>query len=932
MYRTALLFLLFAYKGFCLTSTWTIAGGGSWNNGANWDTNPLFPNGIDDAAIIQQNIVATTPIALGQNITIGFLNMGDTSGLSTYQIGPANTLTFQTSSGNAVWTSTGGSLNNLACGVVLANSLVFQGTASGIVTGQLSGPGALIVDQAGNTLLLDDPNIYTGGTFVRAGAINMQSDGCIPPGSTATIGTGAGPPLNAQIVCPGGTVMTPANAFFADILSDGALTTSTPLPNGICVTGVSGTGEIRFTPVVVDSFIQVTGTSGDSTFGGDMTGGVVSASSDSTTGQRFLKSGASRLAFTAPLSYAGRMFVQGGTLAAQSNNALGASGTSATFVLAGATLEMQNGISLDKPLFLNGGGSAGSGALFNAAGSNALVSSPVAMGWSDVPSGVVASDPTVNVAGGTDLTIASSVQGGNGWTKAGEGTLILSGANSYTGATSVADGLLLIHGSTADVPITVSSGATLGGNGFIGTGSASVVNNGTLSPGASIGTLTIGGSFSQGAGGIYLQEILDASTFDLLIVNGGGVSLDGNLTVQFLPGFSIQPGDQIVFIDNTGGTGVMGNFSSVSTINVPSYLQPIPLNMGDHVLLQFLLDPQALSLEQISNVSLPLLASIDRRTFDLERKLSYARRRIKPYVDDPESRLVAQADFPRGLRKGCAKPKHPVVLFADALGTIGTVYKTKTENPFGYSSAGVLAGGMYTFSRGAAGSSIDFESLSGTVANHSGKFDLSSWSGTLFGTVLPFCSLDLYFDATAGFGYQFYKIQRSTEEGAVSGKPHGWDAFAYSEAGYSWESVCGTVTPLAGLEYAYLSVDGYNEKGESNFRLSIDSQTIQSLRSVLGARWGWEWVRSTKILSLEARGLWLREYLNENRNVGFASIPFSAPASAIQVLSPARNTYLAGGILRLSLNESILFESSYDFEWNSSLHTHFLFGGIEARF
>jgi len=139
---------------------------------------------------------------------------------------------------------------------------------------------------------------------------------------------------------------------------------------------------------------------------------------------------------------------------------------------------------------------------------------------------------------GFNIGVADSGFSGNGGlTKIGAGTLTLNSTNTYTGDTTVSGGTLEL-GSTGSVArnMTINSGATLSGYGTTG---GDVTNNGTVSPGvgSSIGTLTIGGNYTQASTGTYVVTLNQPGNSDKLNVGKTATLNSGLVSVILANGF-----------------------------------------------------------------------------------------------------------------------------------------------------------------------------------------------------------------------------------------------------------------------------------------------------------------------------------------------------------------------------------------------------------
>jgi len=128
--------------------------------------------------------------------------------------------------------------------------------------------------------------------------------------------------------------------------------------------------------------------------------------------------------------------------------------------------------------------------------------------------------------------------------KAGAGTLVLAGSNSFTGATTISAGTLALAATASlggSSTISVGSGAvldaaalasglvlggsqTLTGGGTV-VGEAAIAAGSTLAPGAGLGTLDVSGGLTWTSGGNYNWQLLSGtgsagSAWDLATVTG----------------------------------------------------------------------------------------------------------------------------------------------------------------------------------------------------------------------------------------------------------------------------------------------------------------------------------------------------------------------------------------------------------------------------
>jgi autotransporter-associated beta strand protein len=381
-----------------------------------------------------------------------------------------------------------------------------------VITDAEIGDAGHLIKEGDATLTLRGANDYSGGTLVRAGTLR---------GDTTS--------LQGDIAVDSGGVV----AF--DQSNDDVYTDAITGQGAVQKTG---TGEVEFT--------------GGNTYAG---GTTISAGS--------LRGDVGSLQGNIAVESGGAVIFDQGTAATYAGNLTGAGG----FTKEGAgTLTLSGTNTISGPSSLDGGALYGSfasiprnlttaggtsvtfdhdtdgtysGSLkgvgaFNKLGTGTLTLSGTntISGQADLAAGALrggfAGIPVkLSTAAGTSVTFnhtnngtyAGIITGLADVTKAGNGTLTLSGANTFTGLTSITGGRLFVNDSLAG-GVDVGANTVLGGTGSIG---GPVTVSGTVAPGNSIGELTVG-SIVFAPGSVFEVEVNDlgagAGESDRLIVLG----------------------------------------------------------------------------------------------------------------------------------------------------------------------------------------------------------------------------------------------------------------------------------------------------------------------------------------------------------------------------------------------------------------------------
>jgi formylglycine-generating enzyme required for sulfatase activity len=197
-----------------------------------------------------------------------------------------------------------------------------------------------------------------------------------------------------------------------------------------------------------------------------------------------------------------------------------------------------------------------------------------------------------------NTTYAGILNDAGGLTKIGNGILLLTGANTYSGSTAINQGELMVNGSLVSA-VTVNSGGTLAGMGSLS--SVTVNAGGHLAPGNSPGKLLLSGSLSLLGGAVMDYELDTPLTSDEVLMSGGSLALNGQEfgDFNFTPLAGFGPGTYDL-IDAGSITGSLGSGTSGT---IGGYQANLAVQ-GNDVVLNVVPEPSTLVLMAVGAVTL----------------------------------------------------------------------------------------------------------------------------------------------------------------------------------------------------------------------------------------------------------------------------------------------------------------------------------------
>jgi outer membrane autotransporter protein len=205
------------------------------------------------------------------------------------------------------------------------------------------------------------------------------------------------------------------------------------------------------------------------------------------------------------------------------------------------------------------------------------------------------------------------------------------------------------------------------------------------------------------------------------------------------------------------------------------------------------------------------------------------------------------------------------------------------------------------------GSGLDIDSYTGSVYGH--------WEGSPW-----------YLDGSLGYTRHDYGSTRMVNftgfSGVASGKYSGDQYTARLGGGYPLQMGGAVLTPLADLAFSHLKTQGYTETGAAGANLQVNGQSVNSLRSGLGAKVAYRIDASEGRFIPEVRAIWRHEYLDTDASTTTAAYAAGGSSFTTTGAKPTSNAANVGVGLTFLSSGDMQLSGHYDAELKSDYISH----------
>lgn len=587
-------------------------------------------------------------------------------------------------------------------------------------------------------------------------------------------------------------------------------------------------------------------------------------------------------------------------------------------------------------IFIRHGGSTLSGSVNGGAGTDTLAFNDMGAIDSSSSSSTYLSFENLSIIGGT--------------------TRLYGDWDFSSGTTTIQNGNLAVNGNLTTAQLNISSLGTLGGTGVI---TSDIVNQGTIAPGNSIGTLTVNGNVTFQPGSAYLVEISGQHT-DLLKVNGLVAINNSSLEVELARAL-YQSGQRWTVLK--ASDGIDGSFSSLAT-NFNSYTVTLrPVTYDDSVVIVVERTPyrtfgitsnqQALGanldaiLPSANGAMKSVLISMD---FDMTpAMLSSTLSQLSPeiYTVFPRAAIETTQVYSNILHQYNQEQRatNHFTLDEDTKSLwnvwgklIGSSYNSdSTDQNSGYDldGTGALFGLDRTFSSyfrsglilGYSSNDFNFQDSSdgGSISSKTiGLYTNISLEGFYLDALVDYTDMDndasRYITTPVLRGYNRDSFNSSVISGSLTG-------------GYDLKTGDLLIGPIASLEYFYIDQDGIVESSEIGLAQHVESFDSEIFKSRLGIQLG-GLLSGGERVHLIPRGeiSWLHQFTDDTTKLTANFVDYPTATFTTTGTSSASDQLLLSIGLTTNYSTALSLYADYTYTGSDDQDSHLLSCGLSWLF